>query len=515
MLMLRLLAPLALGTARFAGSRLLPLHQQSRPLCAARATPARTLDEADPKDVDDLDDDDTDFKSLDPVKLKNWAFSSLLEMEESGELELRPFYQRGFKWTQKQSSMWIESMLRGYPCLPEITLLETAEGYAVFDGQQRLTSVKLFLKGERGDMWKANAQQRRMGADKTFALEGLTLLKDLEGKTFKDLATEQQRFLRRQYDIRCAIIPDTWTMADYIDFFKRIQGGGTPMSDQELRRAITRGPFTDMLDNLSSPHNQTITSKLLNKALHASKLDTDEKQELLLRYFRLQSAPLREFGKPSMSQQGLQLMKTLNGQANTAAGTDHLNRWVTDLAMALELTLMVFPNDDERFRRAASIKPDAPSPRRVWISSDKVNKAVWDCMMYSFSNPENKQQVIDNAAAVRGAIVTLMQTNPEFQSMSVKGTEGRILAFEAAIRDVLPGSATIAKPVDVQTRRELIGRARESKSPCPLCRQPLPTLDDLVHIDHVVPRVRGGSSSLDNLQVVCKLCNLRKGARIS
>ena len=238
---------------------------------------------------------------LAPITFKNFAFSSLLEMEENGELELRPFYQRGFKWSQKQSSLWIESMLRGYPCLPEITLLETVDGYTVFDGQQRLTSVKLFLKGERGDMWKGNAQQRRARTDQTFALEGLTLLTQLEGKTFKEMTNQEQMYLRRKYDIRCAIIPLTWSMSVYIDFFKRIQGGGTPMTDQELRRAITRGPFTTLLDNLAAV-DSTTSSRLLHKALSASKLETDEVQELLLRYFRLQSAPLREFGKPSISQ---------------------------------------------------------------------------------------------------------------------------------------------------------------------------------------------------------------------
>ena len=75
---------------------------------------------------------------------------------------------------------------------------------------------------------------------KNFALEGLPILKDLEGKTFKDLDRKQQRQIKERYNLRCAIIPDSWSMIDYLDFFKRIQGGGTPMTDQELRRAISR-----------------------------------------------------------------------------------------------------------------------------------------------------------------------------------------------------------------------------------------------------------------------------------
>jgi hypothetical protein len=34
-----------------------------------------------------------------------------------------------------------------------------------------------------------------------------------------------------------------------------------------------------------------------------------------------------------------------------------------------------------------------------------------------------------------------------------------------------------------------------------------------MHIDHIIPRKAGGTHDLDNLQVLCKSCNLRKAAR--
>jgi 5-methylcytosine-specific restriction endonuclease McrA len=33
-----------------------------------------------------------------------------------------------------------------------------------------------------------------------------------------------------------------------------------------------------------------------------------------------------------------------------------------------------------------------------------------------------------------------------------------------------------------------------------------------MHIDHIIPRKSGGTHDLDNLRVLCKNCNLRKGA---
>ena|SRR6056297_961067 len=35
-----------------------------------------------------------------------------------------------------------------------------------------------------------------------------------------------------------------------------------------------------------------------------------------------------------------------------------------------------------------------------------------------------------------------------------------------------------------------------------------------LHIDHIVPIKYGGSSNMDNLQVLCQKCNLKKSARI-
>jgi ATP adenylyltransferase len=47
---------------------------------------------------------------------------------------------------------------------------------------------------------------------------------------------------------------------------------------------------------------------------------------------------------------------------------------------------------------------------------------------------------------------------------------------------------------------------------CGLCGHPLDPKG--VHVDHIVPRKHGGKNHMGNLQLVCAVCNLMKGARL-
>lgn len=48
---------------------------------------------------------------------------------------------------------------------------------------------------------------------------------------------------------------------------------------------------------------------------------------------------------------------------------------------------------------------------------------------------------------------------------------------------------------------------------CAYCKAALDR-DGNWHLDHVVPRVRGGSDADDNLKLACPACNLSKAARV-
>jgi len=63
-------------------------------------------------------------------------------------------------------------------------------------------------------------------------------------------------------------------------------------------------------------------------------------------------------------------------------------------------------------------------------------------------------------------------------------------------------------PISLQRRVRL--RAGER---CEYCRIAQASQEATFHVDHVVPRVAGGATSLENLALACVSCSLRKGAR--
>lgn len=65
----------------------------------------------------------------------------------------------------------------------------------------------------------------------------------------------------------------------------------------------------------------------------------------------------------------------------------------------------------------------------------------------------------------------------------------------------------------VRRRKLLVPLIVRQGALCALCGNRLPEDAADIHVDHIVPVARGGTSDPENLQAVCAGCNLRKGAR--
>jgi uncharacterized protein with ParB-like and HNH nuclease domain len=193
-----------------------------------------------------------------------------------------PTFQRGYVWTVKQASRFIESLLLGLP-VPGIFLSKEQETQKllVIDGQQRLKSLEYFYSG----IFEPS--------NRKFSLQGVQ--EKFVGKSYKDLSEEDKRRLDDSI-LHATIIKQDEPSDDdssiyYI--FERINTGGTQLQAQEIRACIYHGQFNELLSSLNQNPNW--------RSIYGPVSKNMRDQELILRflalYFNLDTykAPMKEF----------------------------------------------------------------------------------------------------------------------------------------------------------------------------------------------------------------------------
>lgn len=147
-------------------------------------------------------------------------------------IKLDPEYQREYKFTVKDESLLIESILMGIP-IPVIYLSSDINQVPhisnVIDGQHRLRAVYRFIKNQ-------------------FSLKGLEKYSELNDKRFTDLTTEIQNKLLYQCNLTFENIHVQDNPELEMEIFKRYNMGTHPLSKQEIRHAVYRSKFNIWLN---------------------------------------------------------------------------------------------------------------------------------------------------------------------------------------------------------------------------------------------------------------------------
>lgn len=211
------------------------------------------------------------------------SFNELVDMYETGELDIKPDYQRVFRWSPGQQSRFIESLLLEMP-VPPIFVIETESGhYELIDGLQRISSY-LHLRGkirpqpETADLFNPNGALRLVECDMVTALNGLT---------FDEFPSSLQIRLKRRF-IRMEVIKKGTDPRFRYHMFKRLNTGGDPLSDQQARDAAIRmldARFPDFLGELAAEPNFIACVKYLTEERQKSSYE----RELVLRFFALKN----------------------------------------------------------------------------------------------------------------------------------------------------------------------------------------------------------------------------------
>lgn len=172
------------------------------------------------------------------IKIDRVQFSifELKRRYDRGLICLDPDFQRNYVWKSKQKSELIESVIMGIP-LPLIYLAETMEGKLVIvDGRQRLTTFFNYM-------------------DNKFAINGLKILSELNGCKFDDLEKDEKKrkFATDIEDFQLVIQIIKYPTPDRVrfDIFDRVNRGGTPLNNQEMRNALYQGKSTKFLASLA------------------------------------------------------------------------------------------------------------------------------------------------------------------------------------------------------------------------------------------------------------------------
>ena len=171
---------------------------------------------------------------------RDWTVETIASQIEQRNIDLDPDFQRRNVWTDERRSKLIESLVVGIP-VPQIFLAERAKrkrSFIVIDGKQRLLTIAGFLNPSH-EYWN------------DARLVKLTIRKDLNGMSFQDMCADvtfrkEVRHLRNA-DIRCAVISNYDEDDVLYHIFNRLNTTSVPLSTQELRQVLHRGPFSDFL----------------------------------------------------------------------------------------------------------------------------------------------------------------------------------------------------------------------------------------------------------------------------
>ena len=211
------------------------------------------------QDIDDIQKTNENSNLI--VFSRDWTVATILSQIEQGNIDLNPGFQRRNAWNDNKRSKLIESIMIGYP-IPEIVLAENKykrNSYIVIDGKQRLLTIAGFKNPEVYQYWTKKSPKTT----------GLT--SSYDQKTYKDIDSNPDMLrIFENSALRCTVISNYPSDESLYDIFYRLNSGSTPLSSQELRQALNKGPYSQFLISVTDEDNilrQVMTIKEPDKRL--------------------------------------------------------------------------------------------------------------------------------------------------------------------------------------------------------------------------------------------------------
>jgi hypothetical protein len=353
------------------------------------------------------------------VAASDWTTETIVHQLNRGNIDLYPGFQRRDAWTPSRKSKFIESLILGLP-IPQLVLAENKlkkGSYIIIDGKQRLLSLRQFSARSDDVQYKP------------LKVVGLEIRSDLIGKTLEDLEgdpslADDLRSFQNQ-TIRTVVIKGWPNEAVLYLIFLRLNAGSLPLSPQELRQALHPGAFLAFVDEESG----RLTG--LQKVLNITKPDFRMRDaELMVRYFGfLYFLPkyrgnLKAFLDNTCADLNKD-WKNIQGEVTSQ---------LTEMNAAFDATFAIF-GEQNAFK-----KWDGHQYER------RFNRAVFDIMMFYFSDPRVRKRAVSMRKGVENDFKTLCAANSDF----LKAIESTTKSLDATASRLRIWGQTLAKRTKIQ-----------------------------------------------------------------
>jgi hypothetical protein len=213
------------------------------------------------------------------------SIGELTNLYKSGELRIRPEFQRFFRWSSVQKSHLVESILLGIP-LPSIFVAQAEDGtWELVDGLQRISTILQVqgkLKDETGHLLPA------LVLEKTKYLPALAG-RSWHGSNSRTRLSDAQRLDIKRSKLDIKIIKRESSPQAKFDLFQRLNNFGTSLSAQEMRSALLVSVSSDFfawVEGLSTDRAFRECTQLSEKLIE-ERFDV----ELVIRFLVLHNWP--------------------------------------------------------------------------------------------------------------------------------------------------------------------------------------------------------------------------------
>ena len=400
----------------------------------------------------------------------------ICERMDKMKLIARAEFQRNYVWESKPEikSKLIESVLLNIP-IPVIYTAETEDGKEeVIDGQQRILTFYGFKNNK-------------------FPLNRLSILKEINGKTFADLPEElQDKILNRGLSV-IKILQESHKDIKF-EIFQRLNRGSVKLNEQELRNCIYRGDFNDLLKKLTKNPDFLRLQGL--EEPHKRMVDV----ERILRFFAFCDKSERNYKSPSK-----QFLNSYIEPKRNLTDEEIENKKAL-FKKCVELCQQVF--GDLAFRRYYFGDKDL----KEGYKDTKINEGLLDIQLYGFMEYE-KRDIVGKEQVIKDAFIELVAGNEEFIETIEIGTYGtnqvkkRTEMWFRILRETV-GYPENDRRIYTYEEKKLLFKKFEGI--CQLCKNKISSIDD-AHVDHIERYSEGGKTIIKNGQITHRYCNLSKG----